>query len=51
MRCPKCKGRMYLELYFDFVRSFEAWRCSQCGELLDATIISNRARNRKHQLG
>ena len=51
MKCPKCKGRMHVEKYFDFVRSFEAWRCSQCGELLDATIITNRARNQNHQLG
>lgn len=51
MKCPKCKGRMYSEKYFDFVRSFEAWKCSCCGELLDSTIVSNRARNHNHYLG
>lgn len=51
MRCPKCKGRMYAEVNFDFVRSFEAWKCCCCGELLDSTIIANRARSHNHILG
>ncbi|MBN2645923.1 MAG: hypothetical protein JXR59_10690 [Desulfuromonadaceae bacterium] len=51
MKCPKCKGRMYSEKYFDFVRSFQAWKCSCCGELLDSTIVANRARNQQQYLG
>jgi len=27
MKCPKCRGRMYAEKYYDFVRSFDAWKC------------------------
>lgn len=51
MKCPKCKGRMYTEKYFDYVRSYQGWKCSCCGEMLDATIIANRARNQNHYLG
>ncbi len=51
MKCPKCKGQMYLEKYFDYVRSFDAWKCSRCGEIIDATIASNRARNRNQHVG
>ncbi|MBW2187628.1 MAG: hypothetical protein JRG71_14940 [Deltaproteobacteria bacterium] len=60
MKCPKCNGRMYVEKYFDFVRSFEAWKCSCCGEILkcsccgeilDATIVANRARNQNLHVG
>lgn len=45
MKCPKCKGRMYTEKYYDFVRTFDAWKCSTCGELIDAVILSNRGRH------
>ena len=51
MRCPKCKGKMYSEKFYDFVRGFDAWKCVSCGELLDPTIVSNRARNNNLHLG
>ncbi len=51
MKCPKCKGRMYSEKLYDFVRSFEAWKCCSCGEVLDPTILANRARNQNLFLG
>jgi transposase-like protein len=51
MKCPKCQGRMHSEKYFDYVRSFEAWKCPSCGEVLDATILANRARNQNVFLG
>lgn len=51
MRCPKCKGRMYAEKYYDFVRVFDAWKCSACGEIIDHTILANRARSRNLFLG
>lgn len=44
MKCPRCKGSMFIEKFYDFVRSFNAWKCSCCGELLDATILENRAK-------
>jgi uncharacterized protein (DUF983 family) len=51
MRCPKCKGRMYAEKFYDFVRVFDAWKCSACGEMVDHTILANRARSRNLFLG
>jgi len=51
MKCPKCRGRMYAEKYYDFVRSFEAWKCCSCGEVVDPTILANRARNNNVFLG
>ncbi len=51
MHCPRCKGRMFAEKFYDFVRSFDAWKCTCCGELLDSTILANRARNNNTQLG
>jgi len=51
MKCPKCKGRMFAEKFYDFVRSFDAMKCTNCGEVLDPTILANRARNFNTYLG
>ena len=51
MKCPKCKGRMSSEKYYDFVRAFDAWKCCACGELVDPTILANRARNYSLYIG
>lgn len=51
MKCPKCQGRMYAEKFHDFVRTYDAWKCICCGEMLDPTIAANRARNRQVHLG
>ena len=51
MKCPKCKGRMYSEKYYDFVRAFDAWKCCACGEVVDPTILANRARNHSVYIG
>ena len=51
MKCPKCRGRMYAEKYYDFVRAFDAWKCCSCGEVIDPTILANRARNHNLHLG
>jgi transcription initiation factor TFIIIB Brf1 subunit/transcription initiation factor TFIIB len=51
MKCPKCRGRMFAEKYYDFVRSFNAWKCTCCGEVIDPTIVANRARNNSLILG
>jgi hypothetical protein len=42
---------MFGEKFYDFVRSFDAWKCTCCGEVLDSTIVANRARNQKMILG
>lgn len=51
MKCPKCKGKMYAEKFYDYVRPFDAWKCFCCGEITDSTIVSNRARNMNLHLG
>lgn len=51
VKCPKCKGRMYADRYYDFVRTFDAWKCCSCGEVIDPTILANRARNNNVFLG
>jgi hypothetical protein len=42
---------MYTEKFYDVVRSFDALKCVCCGEMLDPTIVSNRARNNNLHLG
>jgi hypothetical protein len=51
MKCPKCKGKMYAEKFYDYVRAFDAWKCFCCGEITDSTIVSNRSRNMNLHLG
>jgi len=51
MKCPKCKGRMYTEKCYDFVRAFDAWKCSACGEVIDPVILSNRIRHNRISMG
>jgi len=51
MKCPKCRGRMYAEKNYDFVRAFDAWKCCSCGEMIDQTILANRARRNDVFLG
>jgi len=46
MTCPKCRGRMYSEKFYDFVRAFSGWKCACCGEVLDPVIAANRLRQR-----
>ena len=47
MNCPRCNGKMYSEKFYDFVRSFEAHKCINCGEVIDPTILANRLRKEK----
>ncbi len=42
MECPKCRGFMHLERMSDFFLVFYAWKCINCGALIDKTIASNR---------
>jgi len=42
---------MFAEKFYDFVRSFDAWKCASCGEMLDSTILANRARCHDTYLG
>ncbi len=42
MDCPKCKGLMKLERFSDFFLVFYAWKCINCGAVIDRTIANNR---------
>lgn len=42
MGCPKCKGLMMLERFSDFFLVFYAWKCINCGAVIDRTIANNR---------
>lgn len=44
MVCPKCQGRMVLERFSDFFLIFYAWKCLNCGAIIDRTISTNRRR-------
>lgn len=42
MECPKCQGTMLLERFSDFFLVFYAWKCLNCGAIIDRTISKNR---------
>ena len=42
MDCPKCHGLMDLERFSDFFLVFYAWKCINCGAVIDKTIAINR---------
>ena len=45
MECPKCQGFMQLERMSDFFLVFYAWKCINCGALVDKTIARNRRKS------
>jgi hypothetical protein len=45
MECPKCKGLMMLERFSDFFLIFYAWKCINCGAIIDRTIAANRRKS------
>ncbi len=45
MKCPKCEGLMYLERLSDFFIIFHAWKCINCGALMDKTILDNQKKS------
>ncbi len=47
MHCPRCKGLMLMERFFDYWDDtgqidFTGWRCIICGDILDAVIAGHR---------
>ena len=42
MDCPKCRGLMMLERFSDYFLVFYAWKCINCGAIIDRTISNNR---------
>ncbi|MDH4081950.1 MAG: hypothetical protein OEV99_00560 [Nitrospira sp.] len=45
MDCPNCKGMMMLERFSDFFLVFYAWKCINCGAIIDRTISNNRRKS------
>ena len=45
MDCPKCKGMMELDRFSDFFLVFYAWKCINCGAIIDKTICENRRKS------
>ncbi|MBI3603020.1 MAG: hypothetical protein HY205_01025 [Nitrospirae bacterium] len=45
MECPKCNGLMMLERFSDFFIIFHAWKCINCGSIIDRTISNNRRKS------
>jgi len=45
MECPKCKGFMELDRFSDFFLIFYAWKCINCGAIIDKTIANNRRKS------
>lgn len=56
-RCPRCGGLMVAEPCQDLLDGssgsldFGAWRCVQCGEIIDSVILQNRQRQPASGLG
>ena len=47
VECPKCKGLMVFERFYDYQddtgkTSFSGWRCLTCGKILDPLIDAHR---------
>lgn len=44
MECIKCKGLMVKEQFSDYFLVFYAWKCLNCGCIVDPTISKNQRR-------
>lgn len=44
MTCPKCQGLIVLMKFYDFFESCHAWKCVNCGAIIDRTIARHRRR-------
>lgn len=42
MDCRKCRGLMVQEWWADFFEEARAWRCVNCGAVLDHMILRNQ---------
>jgi uncharacterized Zn finger protein len=49
MRCPRCNGAMVYERFQDMLDMFYAWRCLNCGEIMDSVVVRNRGAAGKSQ--
>ena len=49
MKCPKCSGLMFIERFADYFLTFHAWKCINCGAIMDQTILSNKIKTKDSQ--
>jgi hypothetical protein len=47
MQCPRCRGLMVPDQFFDLINdggywTFDGWRCLCCGNILDPVILRNQ---------
>lgn len=50
IECSRCQGQMMLTRMEDFFISIYVWKCLQCGEMIDKTILDNRRRIVQHRI-
>lgn len=41
---------MFIERFADYFLTFHAWKCVNCGAIMDQTILSNRAKGAELRL-
>lgn len=49
MRCPRCDGAMVFERFQATMEVFYAWRCLNCGEIMDPVVARNRELERSQK--
>ena len=42
MKCTRCGGAMIFERFLATVEIFYAWRCVNCGDIMDQVVQKNR---------
>jgi uncharacterized Zn finger protein len=47
LKCPRCSGAMVYERFQDMLDVFFAWRCLNCGEIVDPVVTKNRGVEKK----
>lgn len=45
MECRRCKGLMVKERFSDYLHIVYAWKCLNCGAIIDPIITHNRLKN------
>lgn len=47
--CPRCGGAMIPERCHEMLAVFYAWRCLNCGEMVDPVVERNRAESEERR--
>ena len=45
MDCPKCQGFMEVARFSEFFWDYYAWKCLNCGAIIDRPIAENRRKS------